>query len=57
MRYSRKEMKIRVDYNNMMSAVLGRAHGITATELETVAERADRAFDAWVAKAGLGRKG
>ena len=25
MRYSKKEMKIRVDYNNMMASVLGRA--------------------------------
>ena len=57
MRYSRKEMKIRVDYNNMMSAVLGRAHGITATDLENVAERADRAFNAVVAKSGIGMMG
>ena len=57
MRYSRKEMKIRVDYNNMMSAGLGRAHGITATDLENVAERADRAFNAVVAKSGIGMMG
>ena len=46
MRYSKKEMKIRVDYNNMMSAVLGRGRGIAAADVESVAARADKAFNA-----------
>ena len=57
MRYSRKEMKIRVDYNNMMSAVLGRTHGITATDIEMVAARADKAFNTVVANSGIGMMG
>ena len=57
MRYSRKEMKIRVDYNNMMAATIGRSRGITETDIERVAEKADRAYNAVAAKSGIGMMG
>ena len=36
MRYSKKDLKIRVDYNNMMASVIGRSQGITETELDSI---------------------
>ena len=52
MRYSKKDMKIRVDYNNMMQSVLGK-NGVSDKTLNAMADEAKKAFEA--VEAGKGK--
>ncbi len=52
MRYSKKTMKIRIDYNNMMEATLG-DKGISDKKFNGMADKAKAAFDA--VEAGKGK--
>ena len=53
MRYSKKDMKIRVDYNNMMQSVLGK-NGVSDKTLNAMADEAKKAFEAVEAGKGKG---
>lgn len=52
MRYSKKEMKIRLDYNNMMKSGIG-ANGISDKQLADMQDKAKAAFEA--VEAGKGK--
>ena len=52
MRYSKKSMKIRIDYNNMMEATLG-DKGISDKKFNDMADKAKAAFEA--VEAGKGK--
>ena len=56
MRYSKKTMKIRMDYNNMMSASVGK-DGFTDKNLTAIEEELAKAFDAVEAGKGKGMMG
>jgi len=56
MRYSKKSMKIRMDYNNMMSSVLGK-EGFTEKQLSDMTDDLSDAFDAVEKGKGKGMMG
>ena len=56
MRYSKKTMKIRLDYNNMMSSVLGK-EGITEEEIAALGGELTKAFDSVEQGKGKGMMG
>ena len=56
MRYSKKTMKIRMDYNNMMSSVLGK-EGISDKNLADLSEDLTKAFNAVEQGKGKGMMG
>ena len=57
MRYSKKDLKIRVDYNNMMASVIGRSQGITETELDSISSEISKAYNFVAAGSGIGMMG
>lgn len=56
MRYSKKSMRIRMDYNNMMSSVLGK-EGFTEKQLSDMTDDLSDAFDAVEKGKGKGMMG
>ena len=56
MRYSKKTMKLRMDYNNMMSASVGK-DGFTDKNLSAIGDELTKAFNAVEAGKGKGMMG
>lgn len=52
MRYNKKELRLKIDYNNMMESVLGKK-GISDKKLNSYADQAKKAFEA--VEAGKGK--
>lgn len=56
MRYSKKTMKLRMDYNNMMQSVIGK-EGYTDEDINALEQELNKAFDSVEQGKGKGMMG
>ena len=56
MRYSKKTMKLRIDYNNMMQSVIGK-EGYTDEDINALEQELNKAFDSVEQGKGKGMMG